>query len=218
MPADSSSKKSIAQSPLHHDRQGKEEPSKPVTINLSGKPKESNSTVFYKWTVQIGRIVIVLTELIALSALFYRFIIDRQIADLNDQIDTQIIFIRSQEQKEQQFRALQDKLTMIKTVKEDTDAKIMVMNLVLDATNNGVFTANNIAVNKNIISVGGVTSSIFSLNNFTDSLEKNDFVTSISIDEITSTDTGILFKLNISLTEASEETDTATISPTEEEL
>src|SRR5690606_7255509 len=108
---------------------------------------------------------------------------------------------------ENQFRAVQDKLSMIQTIKLDTDAKIDVMNKVLDTTNRGIFSANNLNVNKNIISLNGVASSIFSIHNFVEDLKANDYVTSISIDEITSTDAGILFKLNITLAELTEETE-----------
>lgn len=172
---------------------------KNISINLSGKPKESTGSIFYKWAINIGRIVIVLTELVALSALFYRFVIDRQIADINDQISTQVLLIRSNEQKEKQFRGVQDKLSMIKVIKEDTDAKINVMNKVLDTSNSGIFSTNNLSVNKNIISLNGVASSIFSIDTFVEELKTNEYVTSISLDEITSTDTGILFKLQITL-------------------
>lgn len=178
---------------------------KNISINLSGKPKESTGSVFYKWAIQTGRIVIVLTELIALSALFYRFVIDRQIADINDQIATQVLLIRSNEQKEQQFRAVQDKLSMINVIKQDTDAKITVMNKVLEASNNGVFSSNNLTVNKNIISLNGVASAIFSINAFVEELKTDEHVSSISINEITSTDTGILFTLQITLTELADE-------------
>lgn len=198
MPADTDAKKGTSTS-LHTEQKDKRDLPKSVTINLTGKPKESNTTLFYKWTIQIGRIVIVLTELIALSALGYRFIIDRQIADLNDQIDRQVLFIKNLEQKEQQFRSLQDKLATIKTIKSDTDAKVNVMNIVLDAANQGIFTTSNLSVSKNVISISGSTSSVFSLNSFIEGLKSNEYITTISLDEITSGETGILFKLNITL-------------------
>lgn len=215
MPADSDAKKSASPSSLQTNKNIKDNQVKPITINLTGKPKESNSTLFYKWTIQIGRIVIVLTELIALSALFYRFIIDRQIADLNDQIDRQILFVKNLEQKELQFRALQDKLATIKVIKDDTDAKINVMNIVLDAANQGVFSTNSIAVNKNIISVSGQTSSVFSLNSFVESLKTNEYITTIGIDEITSGESGILFTLNITLAGIPKEMEDATQASTQ---
>lgn len=178
---------------------------KNISINLSGKPKQSTGSVFYKWAIQTGRIIIVLTELIALSALFYRFVIDRQITDINDQIATQVLLIRSNEEKEQQFRAVQNKLSTIKTIKQDTDAKIEVMNKVLDTANSGIFSASNLTVNKNTISLNGVASSIFAINSFVEELKTNEYVTSMSINEITSTDTGILFTLQITLIELADE-------------
>lgn len=177
----------------------------PTSINLSGKPRESTSSVFYKWTIQVGRVVIVLTELVALSALFYRFVIDRQIADLNDQIDRQVNFIKSQEQRENQFRSLQNRLAVIESIKLDTDAKIQVMNIVLNSAQEGVFTTNSLAVNKNLVSVSGATSSIFALNNFVDTLKDNEYIRSISINEITSGGAGILFKMDIALAEIPKE-------------
>jgi hypothetical protein len=177
----------------------------PTSINLSGKPRESTSSVFYKWIIQIGRIVIVLTELVALSALFYRFVIDRQIADLNDQIDRQINFIRSQEQREDQFRSLQNRLELINSIKNDTDAKIQVMNLILTSAENEIFNTDALSVNKNLISVSGSTSSVFSLNSFIETLKTNKYITSISINEITSGGAGIMFKLEVALAETPKE-------------
>jgi hypothetical protein len=198
MPADFSAQKSVSSQP--------EQPKMiPTSINLSGKPKESTSSLFYKWTIHVGRIVIVLTELVALSALFYRFIIDRQIADLNDQIDRQVNFIQSQSQRENQFRSLQNRLFVIKSVKEDTEGKIQVMNLILESAREGIFSTDTLAVNKNLISVNGATSSVFALNSFVETLKTNKHITAISINEITSGGAGILFKLDITLEEIPEE-------------
>jgi Tfp pilus assembly protein PilN len=205
MPADFSAQKSVSsQTEKHADKIS------PTSINLSGRPKESTSSVFYKWTIQIGRIVIVLTELVALSALFYRFIIDRQIADLNDQIDRQVNFIHSQEQRETQFRSLHNRLSTIQTIKNDTNGKVQVMNTILQEADNEVFTADSLAVNKNLISVSGITSSVFALNSFVDTLKSNKFITSISLNEITSGGAGIMFKMEISLTEIPQEMEAVT--------
>ena len=59
---------------------------KEVKINLIAQPKELIEKIFSEWAVNFGRIIIVLTELIALSALGYRFYIDRQIIDLHQKI------------------------------------------------------------------------------------------------------------------------------------
>lgn len=216
MPAESGKKNS---SPLRIIPQGKSDQreKKSISINLSGKPKDSTTSVFYKWAIQTGRVIIIITELVALSALFYRFIIDRQIADLNDQIDRQVMYVRNQESSEKEFRAVQEKLATIKLIKTDTDAKIEVMNKVLDTANTGVFSTNNLNVNKNIISLDGVSSSIFPINNFVDELKTHPYITSISIDEITSTDTGVLFKLQIRLVNLPED-DQGTVQQTTEEL
>ncbi len=189
---------------------------KAVNINLLGRSRDSTSNAVYKWAINVGRIIIVLTELVALGALFYRFVIDRQIADLNDQINNQINFVRNLEAKEHQFRAVQEKLALINTIEEDTNAKVDVMNKVIEEANKGTFLSNNLSISKNIISLDGISSSIYAINNFVDNLKTNPHILSITIDEISSTNTGILFKLNIMLASASEEKETP--SQTEEEL
>lgn len=217
MPAESGKKNS---SPLRIIPQGKKDQSekKSISINLSGKPKDSTTSVFYKWAIQTGRVIIIITELVALSALFYRFVIDRQIADLNDQIDRQILYIRNQEASENEFRATQEKLATIKQIKSDTDAKIEIMNKILNTANTGVFSTNNLNVNKNIISLDGLSSAIFPINNFVEELKTHPYITSISIDEITSSDAGVLFKLQIKLVNLPDENERATQQATEELL
>jgi hypothetical protein len=197
MPADTSA---TAESHHRGPEDIKTNPSKSsISINLTGKPKESNSSMFYKWTIHIGRIVIVLTELVALSALGYRFVIDRQITDLNDQIEKQVLFIRNLQEREDTFRAVQNKIETITTIKEATDAKVSVMNKVLGAANTNVFSTNGLNVQKNIISVDGTTSSVFALNNFIENIKQDQNIQTITIEDITSTDAGVLFKMTILL-------------------
>lgn len=183
---------------------------KKITINLNGREKTSSATIFYKWTIQIGRVVIVLTELIALGALGYRFFIDRQIADMNDKINAEVYLIKNQEAQETQFRVLQDKLKAVKLVSQDTKGKVDIMNEILDAEKEGVFSIDTMTVNQHTVAINGSSSSIFALNNFTENLKKNTNVLNIDIEDITSTENGLLFKLSINLVTVSDELDPAT--------
>lgn len=178
---------------------------KKITINLNGREKTSSASIFYKWTIQIGRVVIVLTELIALGALGYRFFIDRQIADINDQISREVTFIKNQGAQETKFRVLQDKLNAIKLVSQDTNGKVDIMNKILDAERQGVFSIDSMTVNRNTVSINGSSSSIFALNNFTEELKQNPNVLNINIEDISSTENGLLFKLSVDLVTVSDE-------------
>lgn len=170
-----------------------------VRINLTGKPKVSFTEGFLKWSVNVGRIIIVATELIAMSALFYRFTVDRKIIDLHDEIKKTELFVRSQVAKENDYRSIQSRLENIKITEDENQAKIEIMNSILKSISAGNFSSTNLTVNPNAININGVAFSVFPLNSFIESLKENPNVTSISLDDISSVAQGIQFKLTIEL-------------------
>ncbi len=170
-----------------------------VKINLIGKARVSFAQDFLKWAVNVGRFIIIITELVALGALLYRFNMDRKVIDLHDQIKKAELFVKSQAAKESDYRSIQARLENIKLTQEDTRAKIEIMNSILDAIKVGNFSSTNLTVNLNSIRINGTAFSIFPINNFIESLKQNPNVTSISLDEISSTGQGIQFKMNMEL-------------------
>lgn len=174
-----------------------------IGVNLGpSKNRQSIEQIFFKWALNVGRVIIIATELIALAALSFRFIMDRQIIDLHDKIKRDEIYIKSQEPKERKYRNIQSRLAYIKAISEESREKIDTLNQVLGFTNNGFITVNNLAIYNTSISMSGSSSSLFSLNSFIDAMKKNPVVTSIALDEINSSDHGINFKLSITLKES----------------
>lgn len=174
-----------------------------LNINLSSKGKQTVGKVVYGWTIDAGRAIIVIIELIALIALGYRFIIDRKIVDLHDQIKTQGLFIRAQESDEKAYRSIQDRLENIKSTNEETAAKVQIMNEILKAISAGTFFSANLSINDRSVLIDGSTFSIFTLTDFLNSLKEFPSVVSISIDEITATDEGIRFKSRVDVKDMS---------------
>lgn len=170
-----------------------------VKINLIGKARVSVADNFLKWAVTGGRTIIVVTELIALGALLYRFTIDRKIIDLHDQIRKAQIFVNAQSAKENDFRSIQTRLLNIKETEEDTEAKIEIMNEILGSIAKGDFSSTNLTVARHTISVTGIAFSIFHINNSLEKLKENPNVVSISLDEVSGSAQGIQFKLTIEL-------------------
>ena len=173
--------------------------SRQVNINLIGKPKESFSENFFRWAINIGRMIIIVTELVAVGALIYRFTLDRKIIDLHDQIKKSSIFVTAQTAKEQDYRNIQSRLTNIKDINVQTQEKISIMNNILKALSTGAFSSSNITVSQNSISIKGVAFSIFPINDFINSLKQNPNITSISLDDVSSTSEGIEFKMTMEL-------------------
>lgn len=173
-----------------------------IQINLSGRPKKSFAQDFLKWATNIGRVIIVATELIALSALIFRFTIDRKIIDLHDQIKKAELFVRTQEAKEADYRSVQNRLQNIKLIEEETKTKIDIFNDVLASVARGNFQSTNLTVSRNIININGVAFSIFPINDFIETLKQNPNVEAISLGEVTSSNLGIQFKLDVELKKA----------------
>ncbi|HVT01455.1 MAG TPA: PilN domain-containing protein [Patescibacteria group bacterium] len=170
-----------------------------IKINLLGKSEVSFRDDILKWGINIGRIIIVVTELVAVGALAYRFTLDRKIVDLHDQIKKADLFVEAQGAKEADYRSIQTRLANIKTINDDAENKVSIMKQILNSMSTGDFSSTNLTVNQTSISINGVAFSIFPINNFIDELKQNPNVTSISLDDISSTDEGVKFKMTIEL-------------------
>lgn len=170
-----------------------------ISINLGSQGKESVTNVFYKWATQAGKAIIIGIELIALGALGYRFVIDRQIVDLHDEIRAQEVFVERQQAAEGEYRNIQDRLTNIKLVTEESRSKVEIMNNISKLIQNGTFNSTTLVINLNTITLSGKTFSILVLDNFIQFVKKNEAVKSISVDEISTINEEIRFKIRIDL-------------------
>lgn len=170
-----------------------------LNINLEIHTQYSLKNVLFKWIIQIGKVMIVLTELVALGALGYRFYIDRQIVDLHDEIKRQELLVGSLQKQETEYRGLQERLFYIDTLEKESKAQVATLQEILQIMNTGGFSTTNLSVSKNTIAISGTVATIFSLDSLIDSLKNNDDVTSISIDEISSSAQGVRFKMTIRL-------------------
>lgn len=168
-----------------------------LNINLSTSGKATVGRVVYGWTIDAGRAIIVLIELVALAALGYRFVIDRQIVDLKDQIEVQEAYIAAQADEEKEFRSIQERLQGIKLVNEETQSKIQVMNEILDAISSGTFFTTSLSINEQSIALNGNTFSLYTLTDFLEGLKSFPSVVAISIDEISTSNDGIKFSTRV---------------------
>ena len=60
--------------------------SDPISINLVKSRKPHFLDRFITWALNAGRLLVIITETVALSAFLFRFGLDREIVDLNDKI------------------------------------------------------------------------------------------------------------------------------------
>ncbi len=172
-----------------------------ININLSSHGKATVGKVVYGWTIDAGRAIIVGIELIALAALGYRFVIDRQIVDLHDQIKVQEAYIAAQADDEKIYRSIQERLKNIKLTNEETSAKVAVMNEILSAIESGTFFSTTLSISGKTIIVDGSTFSIYTLTDFLEGMKSYPSIAAITIDEINTADDGVRFKSRIEIKE-----------------
>ena len=71
------------------------------------------------WVISVGRIVIIVTELIAFSVFIGRIKLDRQLTDLTDALENQLVILENVESFERDFRDLQQRLQTIKELRQN---------------------------------------------------------------------------------------------------
>lgn len=173
-----------------------------ISINLSSSKRVSVGGVFYSWAFQAGRAIVVLIELVALGALGYRFLVDANINDTYEKIEDEAILVQFQVDDEKKFRAVQERLKSIKTIDLETTGKIEITKDIISAINANEFTQTDLTINRNTISLSGSALSVFTVENFTNKIQQYPQVSSIVIDEINTSSSGIRFRLRITLIES----------------
>ncbi len=65
------------------------------------------------WVINVGRIIIIVTELIAFSVFIGRIKLDRELTDLTNDLENQLIILQNARDFEGNFRDLQERLKII---------------------------------------------------------------------------------------------------------
>lgn len=172
---------------------------RPLSIDLSGKRRETFDSVFYRWAINVGKTIIVVVELIALSALFYRFYIDRQLVDQRDEISRKALLVTAQQKDIDTLESIQSRILAVNTTQASTEDTFGVVLEIRRALESGLFEAGEVAISQNTITFQARAPSIVDIENFSDKLSANPAVQQISIDDITSSDQGNRFTMNIEL-------------------
>ncbi len=94
------------------------------SINLAKNRGEHLSDRIIAFALTIGRILVIITEAIALGAFLFRFGLDRQLVDLHDRIKQEQAIINLLKKNETVYRNLQDRLTLEKNINVQSTASI----------------------------------------------------------------------------------------------
>lgn len=73
------------------------------------------------WALTAGRIIVIITELIVVSAFLSRFWLDRTLTNLNEKINQKTAIIRASQPFEQEFRTTQTKLARFAQITKESN-------------------------------------------------------------------------------------------------
>lgn len=165
---------------------------KPISINLLKKQDKKIFDKFIKWALTVGRIVVIATELIALSAFLYRFSLDRKLIDLHEEIEDNQNLVKLLKKDEDKYRNLQSRIAIAQRFAEGgkTINQIYgdIAQIIPSDLRVGIFT-----IGQDTVSIQGQTHSVGSLATFIRALKENPEVGSISINRLENkTSSGVL--------------------------
>ena len=154
-----------------------------TTINLLPKKQEGLFEQFLAWSLTVGRLLIILTETIALGTFLYRFGLDMKIVDLHDQIKANSFIVQNFAPEEKTFRNLQTRITLAKKADEASASIPTIFHDIIKMAQ-GKITFQNILIANELIRIQAQAASVSDLANFVSSLKGYSAVRSLSVDNV----------------------------------
>lgn len=154
-----------------------------ITINLVKNRGETLFDRFIGFSLTIGRMLIIGTELVALGAFLYRFTLDRTLSDFHDRIVQQQAVVKLLHDNEVLFRNIQDRLHVSSLLIQQSDT---LPTYLIDIANFAPADMNihTIAVATDAIRIQATIQSVDSLTQFVDKLKAYPPIASVSLDRI----------------------------------
>ena len=169
-----------------------------ASINLL-KKQTSLVDRFITWALTVGRLLVILTEIVALSAFIYRFSLDRQLIDLHSKIVQEQAIVNYLKDNEKTYRNLQDRLATAANFSTLGASRLKVFSDIVGFTPQGM-SYNNLSLYENRIKVDANVDSVSSLSTFVNSLKNYPAIDTVSIDKIGSKPSSAVIVISITAT------------------
>lgn len=154
---------------------------------------------FLKWTLTYGRYIIVITEIIVLLAFLSRFKLDRDLSDLSDNITRKKNIIDAAQTFETKVRRLQDRLTVIAPILDQTGRPKQYLELLATSLPQDIILS-SLKTKGDAITLSGTTTSEGGIATVVSALQKNSRVRSVSLDVVSKDSKSNLLTFSLSLT------------------
>ncbi|MDP3988203.1 MAG: PilN domain-containing protein [Candidatus Levybacteria bacterium] len=154
-----------------------------VSINLVRGKNQSFIDKFIKWALSIGRVVVILTEAIALATFLYRFSLDIQISDLHDTINQKQAMLKYLKTSEDKYRNLQSRLVISQKLSNDGSRTTKIFKDVVRLAPEDLL-VENLVLSGDYVKIEVKARSIISLASFVKALREYPDIDSVSLDKI----------------------------------
>ncbi|MBI2025747.1 MAG: hypothetical protein HYT06_00020 [Candidatus Levybacteria bacterium] len=145
-------------------------PKRFASINLVKDQKSDLIERIINWALGVGRVLIIVTELIALFAFLWRFGLDQQLVDLHTQIKQKQAIVSAFKKQEDEYRNLQERLSVADNFSKVGAKKIQIYKDILNLAQTGI-AFNKISFSFDSISMEINADSVPSLSSFTNQLK-----------------------------------------------
>lgn len=158
-------------------------PENSPSINLIKNKQIPLLDKFMNWALTVGRLIVILTEIVAVLAFIYRFSLDERLSDLHSAIKQKQVIVSLLRQDENKYRNLQDRIALASTTSEKVTKSSKIVRDIIELAPLGI-KIDDLTQSKDRINININTASISSLRDFISLLKNYPDIKSINIDNI----------------------------------
>lgn len=154
-----------------------------LSVNLVKGKGSDFIDKFIDWALTAGRLLVIITEIIALSSFIYRFGLDRQLIDLHSKIKQEETLVSAFKEREEDFRNLQDRIELANNLSANSQYQIKLIQDIVNLAPDGM-TFEQLNISENSININARYNFVSSLTQFINSLKGYKDVNNVSINNI----------------------------------
>ena len=160
------------------------------SINLVKNKQVPLFDRFMDWALTIGRLIVIITEVVAVAAFIYRFSLDDSLVNLHSAIKQQQNIVSILKNDENKYRNLQDRIALAATFSaKGIKTNQVIMDILKLIPSQMII--NSFILNKDKISISVDLIATASLEELVNSLKSYPGIKSISVDNIENTPSGL---------------------------
>lgn len=174
-------------------------PNKLGSINLVKNDKGDSIERVINWLLSVGRVLVIITELVALGAFLWRFGLDQQLIDLHSKIKQKQAIVSAFKKNEDEYRNLQDRLSIAAAFANSSGKRFNTYKEILTLAPSGIaFT--KLSQSSKTLSMEINVNSVSSLSTFVNALKSHQNIEGVSIDKIETKTSRAVIVVGISAT------------------